>query len=596
MSPRRPVRIASFSGGMGDRFAAFKEAVHGEPVDALIGDSMTEFIESMMTARFIDEPEKHREFFSPLFVAQLLPELPAVAEKKLKIVTNAGVHAPLALAEKIRDAVRTGGLDLRVAGVTGDDLYAEVDRLAAEGQLVNTDTGESLDTDERHVLAADAYLGAWGVKSALDAGADIVITGRVADASLISGVAAWWHGWGRDELDRIAGAVAAGHIIECGAQATGGNFTGFTAVPGIVVPGFPIAEVADDGDCVITKRAGEGGMVTVDTVTAQLVYEIQGPRYLNPDVTWHTDSVTVTQEGPDRVRVSGAKGSAPVETTRVGMHLRAGYRGSMWYFATGLQIDEKVEVLRRQAELAAGEARVRKLRLFVCGRAVEDPADQWQATVPVKVTVAAATAAQVEAFVAQLNSYWLGGFPGFYTEITQIFADSAQARIDYWPGLVRQDSLRHQAHLPDGRVVDIPPPSGTRPYGGQPAGTRTPPADLASFGPTVRRPLGHVVHARVGDKAGNANLGFWVSQDDAYPWLLSFLTTDRLVELLASPTATTVERYELPKLRGLCFVLQGYLGPSSSAGLSLDQLGKSLGEFLRARHVDVPVSLLPARS
>jgi hypothetical protein len=595
MSTRRPVRIASFSGGMGDRFAAFKEAVHGEPVDVLIGDSMTEFIESMVAARFLDDPEKHRRFFSPLFVAQLLPELPAVADKKLKVVTNAGVHNPLGLAEKIRAAVRAGGLDLRVACVTGDDLYEEVDRLVAEGQLVNTDTGESLDSSERRPLAADAYLGAWGVKAALDAGADIVITGRVADASLISGVAAWWHGWARDELDKIAGAVAAGHVIECGAQATGGNFSGFTTVPDNTVLGFPIAEVADNGDFVITKRADEGGTVTVDTVTAQLVYEIQGPRYLNPDVTWHTDSVTVTQEGPDRVRVTGAKGSAPVETTRVGIHLHTGYRGSMWYFPTGLQIDEKVEMLRRQAEIAARQNKVEKLRLTVCGQAAEDPADQWQATVPVKVTVAAATAAHVEGFLTYLNSFWLGGFPGFYIEVTEMFP-GVQARVDYWPGLVRQDSVRHQAHLPDGRVVDIPAPSGARPYEGQPAGTRTPPADLASFGPAVRRPLGDVVHARVGDKAGNANLGVWVSEDDAYPWLLSFLTVDRLTELLASPKAIPVERYEMPKLRGLCFVLQGCLAPSSSAGLALDQLGKSLGEFLRARHVDVPVSLLPSQS
>ncbi len=592
MSPHRPVRIASFSGSMGDRFSAFHDAVHGEPVDVLVGDSMTEFVESMVAARLLDDTEKHRRFFSPLFVTQLLPELPALADKKLKIVTNAGVHNPLGLAEKIRKAVQAGGLDLRVAAVTGDNLVEEVDRLVNEGQLVNTDTGESLDSSERRVLAADAYLGAWGVKAALDAGADIVITGRVADASLISGVAAWWHGWERDELDKLAGAIAAGHIIECGPQATGGNFSGFTTVPDNTVLGFPIAEIADNGDCVITKRADEGGTVTVDTVTAQLLYEIQGPRYLNPDLTWHIDSVTVTQEGPDRVCVTGARGSAPVETTRVGIHLHTGYRGSMWYFPTGLQIDEKVAMLRRQAEIAAQENKVEKLWLLACGRAADDPADQWQATVPVKVTVAAATAAHVEGFLTQLTSFWLGGFPGFYIEVTDMFP-SVQARVDYWPGLLRQDSLRHQAHLPDGQVVDIPPPAGAHPYEGQPASTRTPPASLASFGQTVRRPLGDVVHARAGDKAGNANLGFWVSQDDAYPWLLSFLTTDRLTELLASPKAITIKRYELPKLRGLCFVLQGYLAPSSSAGLSLDQLGKSLGEFLRARHVDVPVSLLP---
>ncbi|MEV7098343.1 acyclic terpene utilization AtuA family protein [Amycolatopsis sp. NPDC051045] len=596
MPARRPVRIASFSGGMGDKFSAFGEAVHGEPVDVLVGDSMTEFVESMVVARFLDEPEKHRRFSSPLFMQQLVPELETVAEKKLKIVTNAGVHAPSEMAGKIRQAVTERGLRLNVASVTGDDLREEAGRLIAEGQLVDIDTGEPIGKSPRQLLAVDAYLGGWGIKTALDDGADIVVTGRVADASLISGAAAWWHGWERDELDKIAGAVAAGHIIECGAQATGGNFSGFTTVPDNTLPGFPIAEIDGNGDSVITKRAGEGGAVTVDTVTAQLVYEIQGPRYLNPDVTWHTDSVTVTADGPDRVRVTGAKGSAPSETTRVGINFQRGYRGSMWYFLTGLQIDEKVRVLTRQGEIAARDNHV-ELRRFTCGRPADDPADQWQATVPVKVNVAGATAKDVEDFLSQLTSYWLNSVPGLYIDITQMLVNAPQPRIDYWPGQVRQDSLRHQVHLADGRVLDISPPPGMKPFGGQPPGPGGPstPVGLPSPGPTARRPLGEVVHARVGDKAGNVNLGVWVPEDVAYPWLVSFLTTDRLTELLAAPAEVTVERYELPNLRALCFVLGGYLAPSSSAGLSLDQLGKGVGEFLRARHVDIPLSVLPSR-
>ena len=595
MSARRPIRIASFSGGMGDKFAAFRQAVHGEPVDVVVGDSMTEFVESMVVARFLDEPEKHRRFFSPVFLQQLLPELEAVAEKELKVVTNAGAHDPAAMAEQIREAVRKRGLRLQVASVTGDDLLDEARRLIADGQLGHIDTGEPIGKSPRQLLAADAYLGGWGVKAALDNGADIVVTGRVADASLISGAAAWWHGWDRDELDEIAGAVAAGHIIECGAQATGGNFSGFTTVPDNTLPGFPIAEIAGNGDSVITKRADEGGTVTVDTVTAQLVYEIQGPRYLNPDVTWHTDSVTITPDGPDRVRVTGAKGSAPSETTRVGVHFQRGYRGSTWYFLTGLQIDEKIGVLTRQAEVAARDNHV-ELRLFPCGRPADDPADQWLATVPVQVNVAASTAKNVEDFLAQLNSYWLNSLPGLYIDITRMLTNAPQPRIEYWPGRVRQDSVRHQVRLADGRVLDIAPPPGMAPFGGQPADAGTPPpAGLASWGPTARRPLGEVVHARVGDKAGDADLGVWVAEDVAYPWLVSFLTADRLTELLAAPPEVTVERHELPNLRALCFVLRGYLAPSSSSGLSLDQLGKGLGEFLRARHADIPLSLLPSR-
>jgi hypothetical protein len=594
MPARRPIRIASFSGGMGDKFAAFREAVHGDPVDVLVGDSMTEFVESMVVSRFFDEPEKHRRFFSPLFPQQLLPELETLAAKELKVVTNAGVHDPLALAEDIRRAVAERGLRLRVACVTGDNLREEADRLLADGRLVHAETGLPFTKSAREVLAADAYLGGWGVKTALDEGADIVVTGRVADASLISGAAAWWHGWAREDLDRLAGAVAAGHVIECGAQATGGNFSGFTTVPDDVLPGFPIAEVAGNGDCVITKRAAEGGAVTVDTVTAQLCYEIQGPRYLNPDVTWHTDSVTVAPDGPDRVRITGAKGSAPSETTRVGVHHQLGYRGSMWYFLTGLQIAEKAAVLTRQAEIAARDNQV-ELRVFPCGRPADDPADQWQATVPVRVNVAGGSAKSVEDFLAQLNSYWLNSVPGLYLDLSRMLTNAPEPRIDYWPGLVRQDGLRHRVHLDGGRVLEIPPPPGTAPFGGQPSGAGPAAPDPASYGPTARRPLGELVHARVGDKAGNANLGVWVTEDAAYPWLVSFLTTGCLAALLAVPPEVTIERHALPNLRALLFVLRGQLAPSSSSGLSLDQLGKGLGEFLRARHADIPLALLPAR-
>jgi hypothetical protein len=473
---------------MGDRFSAFREAVRGEPVDVVFGDSMTEFVDSMVAARFLTEPEKIHRFSSPLFPQQLFPELEEVAARRIKVVTNAGVHNPQELAHKISDAVRERGLDLRVAHVTGDDLRGDAERLIAAGQLTNMDTGEPLSRSPRELLAVNAYLGGWGVKSALDAGADIVITGRVADASLTSGAAAWWHGWERDAFDRLAGAVAAGHVIECGAQATGGNFSGFTAIQDNLQPGFPIAEIAGDGGSVITKRAAEGGAVTVDTVTAQLLYEIQGPRYLNPDVVWHTDSVSVSADGPDRVRLTGAKGSPPPGTTRVGVNFQNGYRGSMWYFPTGLQTDEKVAVLSRQAEIAARDNDVAEMHLFPCGRPAEDPANQWQATVPVLVAVAAPAAEQVDGFLTQLNSFWLNSFPGFYVDITRIYTNAPQPRIEYWPALVRQDELKHQVHMDDGTGWDIPPrpapsPSpGSRPVTAPPR-ARSTPSDRRSGGP-----------------------------------------------------------------------------------------------------------------
>lgn len=591
---RRPVRIANFSGVIGDRFSAFEEAVTGEPVDVVIGDSMAEITMSMATARFRDHPEAQHRFYSEFFLRQLRPQLGLLADRAIKVVTNAGVYHPAGLAEAIRAEIAERGLDLKVAHVTGDDLRARAAELLAGGQLSHLDTGAPLTRDPAELLTVHAYLGGWGIRSALDNGADIVVTGRVADASLVTGPAAWWHGWSRDELDKIAGATAAAHVIECGPQATGGNFAGFTEIADNVLPGYPIAEVADDGTFVVTKRAADGGAVTVDTVIAQLLYEIQGPRYLNPDVTWHTDSITVTQAGPDRVRVTGAVGSPPPLTTKVAVNVQNGYRAALWVYPTGLRIHEKVAVLRAQAERAAEDHKLDELLVTVCGRPADDPADQWQATVPVRIAVAAQDAATVSGFLAQFTSYGLGSIPGWYVDLTQMHSMHAQPRIDFWPGLVRQADVPHTVHLPDGRVLDVPPPPGMVPFTGQPRPAAAPAEPDAFGGPTTRVPLGEVAFARVGDKGANANLGVWVRTDAAYRWLTAYLTTAELARLLGTPGHVAVERYALPNLRGLCFVLNGYFAPSGSASLSLDQIGKSLGEFLRARHVDVPIAVLSA--
>ncbi|WP_273941181.1 acyclic terpene utilization AtuA family protein [Kutzneria chonburiensis] len=467
----RPIRIANFAGAIGDRFSAFEEAVRGEPVDVVMGDAMAEITMSMIVAGFVDNADARRGFYWEPFLRQLRPQLATVAERKIKVVTNAGIYHPAGLAEAIRQDIADQGLDLSVAYVTGDDLTDTAKDLVAQGQLAHLETGAAPTVDPDDFLAANAYLGGWGIKTALDEGTDIVITGRVADASLVTGPAAWWHGWARDDLDRIAGATAAAHVIECGPQATGGNFAGFTSIADNTRPGFPIAEVADDGSFVITKRAADGGAVTVDTVTAQLMYEIQGPRYLNPDVTWHTDAIELTQQGPDRVLVTGAKGSAASETTKVGINFQRGYRGAMWLFPTGLDVDAKVDMLKAQAEQVRQDRPVDELHFFVCGRPAADPRDQWQATVATQVVVAAPTQRAVTAFLAQLGSYALSSIPGFYVDMNQGWSTNAQPRIDYWPGLIRQADLAHQVHLPDGRVLDIAP---LRSWRRSPASLRAP--------------------------------------------------------------------------------------------------------------------------
>lgn len=587
----RPVRIGNFSGAMGDRFGALEEMVTAEPkVDVAIGDSMAEITMSLVAGGTADHPGATQGFYAEYFLSQVRPLLETIAERGVKVVTNAGIFNPAGLAETLGKDIADAGLDLKVAYVRGDDLLPRFQELLDKGELAHLDSGAAFADDPADYVAVNAYLGGWGIAEALEGGADIVVTGRVADASLVLGPAAWWHGWKNDELNKVAGAVAAAHIIECGPQAVGGNFSGFAAVPDNTRLGFPIAEVAEDGTSVITKRAQDGGAVTVDTVTAQLMYEIQGPLYRTPDVTLRVDEVSLTQQGPDRVLVSGAKGLPASLTTKVGMHRATGYRAGLYLFPTGLQIEEKIDVLRRQAEDAAKGLDLDDVLVTVLGQPIPDPKDQYESTVAVRVAFSGPTAEGVKAFGARFPSYGLGGIPGFYVDFLQGMATVVpQARIEYWPGLVHQSEISQEVVFADGRVEQVPPVPMAE-FPGQPV--QPPFTANADFGPTAEVPLGTAVFTRVGDKGGNANLGAWTPDPEAYDWLRGFLTVDELTRLLDLDTDVRVERYEMPRLHGVSFVLGGYFGPSGSSNLALDQIGKALGEFLRARHVQVPVTFI----
>jgi hypothetical protein len=594
-----PVRIGNFSGAIGDRFGALEETVMSDPpVDVATGDYMAEITMSMVSSGFRRHPESARAFYADYFLRQVRPLLGDIARRGVKVVVNAGVFNPAGLADALRADIAGTGLPLNVAYVRGDDILRRLDDLTARGKLRHLDSGEPFTGDTSKFPAANAYLGGWGIAAALQGGADIVVTGRVADASLVLGPAAWWHGWASDEFDKIAGAVAAGHVIECGPQATGGNFSGFAAVPGNTVPGFPVAEIAGDGSSVITKRPGEGGTVTVDTVTAQLMYEIQGPRYLNPDVVLHVDSIQLSQEGVDRVRLSGVKGSPAPETTKAGLHFFDGFRAATWAFPTGLQLAEKLDVLRAQAAEAAKGLDLGEMLITPLGMPAPDPATQYDATVAVRVAVSGPTAEGVEAFCARFPSYGLGSIPGFYIDFLQGMGQvRAQARVGYWPGLVPQSELSHEVVFGDGRVERVPVPP-TAPLSVQPALSRPAvPKDPgeADFGPAVDAPLGAVVYTRAGDKGGDANLGVWVPDEAAYPWLRSYLTAAELARLLRLEPGVVVERHEMDNLHGISFVLRGFFGRSGSGNLGLDSIGKAIGEFLRARHTQIPAAFVGMR-
>ncbi|HEY9303197.1 MAG TPA: acyclic terpene utilization AtuA family protein, partial [Mycobacterium sp.] len=326
------VRIGNCSGFYGDRHSAMREMLTGGELDYLTGDYLAELTMLILGRDRMKHPDRG---YAKTFLTQLEECLGLAHDRGVRIVANAGGLNPAGLAEAIRTLSERVGVPARVAHVEGDDLLARSEELGLGAPLT-----------------ANAYLGAWGIVDCLNSGADVVVTGRVTDASVTVGPAAAHFGWGRTDYNQLAGAVVAGHVIECGIQATGGNFSFFTEIPELTYAGFPLAEIHPDGSSVITKHAGTGGLVSVDTVTAQLLYEITGARYANPDVTARMDTIELSAEGADRVRISGVVGEPPPPTLKVSLNSIGGFRNSMTFVLTGLDIEEKAELVRRQLEAA----------------------------------------------------------------------------------------------------------------------------------------------------------------------------------------------------------------------------------------------------
>jgi hypothetical protein len=622
----RPVLIANSSGFYGDRAAAVREMVEGGPIDVLTGDYLAELTMLILVKARQKDPASG---YARTVLGQLEPVLGTCLDRGIKIVNNAGGLNPAGLAEQIAALAERLGLQPRIAYVTGDDLLPRLDELMAAGHpLTHLATGQPLSAAGSKPLTANAYLGGWGITAALEAGADIVVCPRVTDASLVTGPAAWWHGWQRDDHDQLAGAVLAGHVIECGPQATGGNYSFIAEITDRRYPGFPIAEVAADGSAVITKHPDTGGLVSVGTVTAQLLYEIAEPAYANPDVVAHFDTVRLAQDGPDRVRISGARGSPPPPTAKVAMNLIGGFRNTMTLVLTGLDIVEKAAWARQELfGVLGGEDQFEEVDVRLLRFDTPDAPTNEQATAQLRITVKDADPRKVgRRFSNATMELALGGYAGFHTT-TPPSAETAFGV--YWPALVPAEVVEHAVVLPDGSTVAIPPAapgslsersdlgnsesvisesvalgksaaggaaSAVVSAGGGASGTAAAGGAAARpGGPTRRVPLGLVCGARSGDKGGNANVGLWTKDPAAYPWLRDYLTVDRLRELLTDAADLEVRRYELPNLSALNFVIAGLLGQGVAAATRPDPQAKGLGEYLRSRLVDVPVALLGER-
>ncbi|MYT72142.1 MULTISPECIES: acyclic terpene utilization AtuA family protein [unclassified Streptomyces] len=568
----RPLRIGNASGFYGDRFDAMREMLTDGPLDVLTGDYLAELTMLILGRDRLKDPGRG---YARTFVRQLEECLGLAVERGVKIVANAGGLHPAGLADAVRELADRLGIAVAVAHVEGDDLLAT-------GRFPGA-------------LTANAYLGGAGITACLEAGADIVVTGRVTDAALVSGPAAWHFGWaheGQAAYDRLAGAVVAGHVLECGTQATGGNYAHFTAhAPGAFLrPGFPLAEIHEDGSAVITKHPGTGGLVDPGTVTAQLLYETGGARYAGPDVTVRLDSVRLDADGPDRVRVHGVRGEAPPPTLKVGLNRLGGFRNEVVLVLTGLDIEEKAALVRAQMEDAFTRAKSapEHVRWELSRTDRPDAGTEETASALLRLVVRDRREEAVgRALSGAAVELALGSYPGFH--VTAPPGKGAPYGVFEAAHVPRAD-IPHLAVLPDGERRPVPVPDGdTRPLAPVPAPELPEPLPP---GPTRRAPLGLVAGARSGDKGGDANIGVWVATDDAWRWLAHTLTVERLRELLPETADLTVARHVLPNLRALNFTVESILGEGVAAQARFDPQAKGLGEWLRSRHLDIPEALL----
>jgi hypothetical protein len=548
--------------------------------------------------------------FEVIFVDSLRPALANIAKNKQKLCANAGATDPGGLASEVRDMCKSQGLDLKVTWVEGDDVTDAAMRLMAEGEEFRSLPSDLSLSDWGHEpVFAQCYLGALGIAEAFRQGADIVLCGRVADASPCVGAAMWWHDWKSDQFTELAHALVAGHLIECSNYVTGGYYSGFKKelLHACENMGFPIAEIEANGEFTITKEADKQGIVTPGTCISQLLYEIQGPLYYNSDVTAQIDLLKMQQTGKDVVRVTNVIGHPPPPTTKVGFTAKGGYQAEFHYFLTGLDIEEKAKMVELQTIASMGEYRKEfsTLKFTVTGYSRPNPRNQDEATVDLRIFAQSRNAEVMSAgetvvvtpetpcFARWCLENCLQGYPG-----STMALDMRQAvgkpYFEYWAALIPQSVVDHKVHHHTGAVQEIPHPPITQKYPRQQDSYDTVnPMAADSWGPTVSAPLGLICLGRSGDKSSDCNVGFFVRHDDEWDWLRSTLSIRAMEDLLGQEyKGGKIDRFEFPNLHAVHFLLRDHLDRGCNSSSSYDSLGKNCCEYLRAKHVEIPKRFL----
>ena len=582
------IKIANCSGFYGDKLSAAKDLVDGGPIDVLTGDYLAELTMAILFGQKMQRGED--KGYVGTFLKQINQIAKSCKEKNIKIVSNAGGLNPKSMAIEIEKILKEQSIDMKVAYIDGDDLMPTISNLKKSGEeFKNIDKGKKLDESGYSPLTANAYLGAWGIKEALDKGADIVVCPRVTDAAVVIGPAAWKFNWKRDNYDALAGALAAGHIIECGCQATGGNYAFFKEVESFDNVGYPIAEIYEDGSFYVTKHPDTGGLVSTGTVTAQLLYEINSPAYVNPDVIAHFDTLKIEEVEKDKVYVSGCRGSSPPDKHKVCINLAGGFRNGMEIILTGLDIEDKAKVFTDALfNSVGGRKQFDDVSIQLHRTDKENPNSNEEAMASLLVSVKSKDQNLVgRLFSAKIIELALANIPGFFA---QGGVKSSGPVIIYWPALVDSKHIKEKVHI-DGEEIEVIPTSQLEL---EEIYYQKEPIKIKKIKKEDEKEIyfGEIYGTRSGDKGGCANLGVWAKNVNSFAFLHDFLTVKKLKELLPDLNQYKIERFELANINSLNFYIHDILQDGVSSNDKKDGQAKSLGEYLRAKKVKVPESII----
>ena len=582
------IKIANCSGYYGDKLSAAKELVDGGPIDVLTGDYLAELTMAILYGQKIQRGED--KGYVGTFLKQIKDVAASCKEKNIKIVSNAGGLNPSSMAHEIEQILNDLSIDLKVAYIDGDDLMPRMSELQENGEsFINIEKEIALDESGCDPLTANAYLGAWGIKEALDNNADIVVCPRVTDAAVVIGPAAWKFNWQRNDYDSLAGALAAGHIIECGCQATGGNYAFFKEIKSFDNVGYPIAEIQKDGSFYITKHPGTGGLVSKGTVTAQLLYEISSPAYINPDVVAHFDTLKIKDIEKDRVYVSGCRGSSPPKDHKVCINLSSGFRNGMEIILTGLDIEEKAKVFTNTLfNSVGGKEQFDEVSIKLHRTDKDDAKTNEEAMASLAISVKSKDPDLVgRLFSAKIIELALSNIPGFFA---QGGVKSSGPVIKYWPALINSKYIKEIVHI-DGKNIEVIP---TSQLNLEDIYYQKEPIKIEKIDIKDEKEIyfGEIFGTRSGDKGGCANLGVWAKNSQTFSFLYNFLTVDRLKDLLPDLREFKIERYELSNIESLNFYIYDILQDGVSSNDRKDGQAKSLGEYLRAKKIKVPQSII----